>query len=294
MESQQNSAEQNSQNIEELPVKPAVEAQKSNFLSSKWLRIGAVLVVSLVLLGGIYFLGKNNAKTKSTRVAQTTASTPTPTSDHSKDWQITKSDIRAGWNKYTNTKLSYSFEAPESWSKEIVDNGIDNLIRFMSPNFKGKKNEFPSSGSTIEISTRAATENSIVQYFSDQWDKPKGGPTKPNYQITKVDNQKAITYEITFEGDTVYTQFLHDGIVYSAIISFWDITGPNHNMFLKNDLPIYNQILSTFKFTDSSNSITANPGQHCGGNIATAKQCTSGYHCQLEKIADLGGICVKN
>lgn len=35
-------------------------------------------------------------------------------------------------------------------------------------------------------------------------------------------------------------------------------------------------------------------GQHCGGFIKNAPTCPAGYRCQLGKIADQGGVCVKN
>lgn len=39
---------------------------------------------------------------------------------------------------------------------------------------------------------------------------------------------------------------------------------------------------------------SAQPGEHCGGFIRNARKCPSGYHCQLGKIPDAGGICVAN
>lgn len=33
-------------------------------------------------------------------------------------------------------------------------------------------------------------------------------------------------------------------------------------------------------------------GQQCGGFIQNAPTCPASYHCQLNKIADLGGVCV--
>ena len=51
---------------------------------------------------------------------------------------------------------------------------------------------------------------------------------------------------------------------------------------------------SSFGRTGPKCEFAACPKEHCGGNIANAKQCSAGYHCQLEKIADLGGTCVKD
>lgn len=37
------------------------------------------------------------------------------------------------------------------------------------------------------------------------------------------------------------------------------------------------------------------PGQHCGGNIANAPTCSTGYHCQVNiQLPDVGGTCIAN
>lgn len=46
--------------------------------------------------------------------------------------------------------------------------------------------------------------------------------------------------------------------------------------------------------TKTTETKFAQPGEHCGGFIRNAKQCTSGYHCKLGHIPDAGGICVAN
>lgn len=35
-------------------------------------------------------------------------------------------------------------------------------------------------------------------------------------------------------------------------------------------------------------------GMHCGGFIKDAPTCPANYHCQLKRIADLGGSCVRD
>lgn len=49
-------------NTQTMPEKPVVEPEKSNFLSSKWLKIGMLTVVVLFIIGGAYLLLKNQAK----------------------------------------------------------------------------------------------------------------------------------------------------------------------------------------------------------------------------------------
>ncbi|MES2225917.1 MAG: hypothetical protein V4480_03880 [Patescibacteria group bacterium] len=45
--------------------------------------------------------------------------------------------------------------------------------------------------------------------------------------------------------------------------------------------------------------VRASAGEHCGGNMATAKQCVAGFHCAPEPgshlpFGDVGGICIAN
>ena len=46
--------------------------------------------------------------------------------------------------------------------------------------------------------------------------------------------------------------------------------------------------------SNQTKNTVAQPGEHCGGNISSTKQCISGYYCKLGRIPDAGGICVVN
>ncbi len=47
-------------------------------------------------------------------------------------------------------------------------------------------------------------------------------------------------------------------------------------------------------FEPSASAEVDATGQHCGGFIANAPTCPTGYTCKLNKIADTGGSCVKD
>jgi len=51
--------------------------------------------------------------------------------------------------------------------------------------------------------------------------------------------------------------------------------------------------------SQSSASNVAGPGEHCGGNMTTARVCSTGYHCTPTPgshlpFGDVGGMCVKD
>lgn len=46
-------------------------------------------------------------------------------------------------------------------------------------------------------------------------------------------------------------------------------------------------------------STTAAAGEHCGGNMTTARSCVAGYHCAPNPqshlpFGDVGGLCISN
>lgn len=96
---------------QEKVVEPkAQETPKTSILSSKWLKIGAIIVVLLILLGGAYFLGKNTSTKKGATVTTQVGLTPTPV------------DETASWKTFATQKLkgnsldAYSMQYPDSWT----------------------------------------------------------------------------------------------------------------------------------------------------------------------------------
>jgi hypothetical protein len=58
-------------------------------------------------------------------------------------------------------------------------------------------------------------------------------------------------------------------------------------------------VTTTTTTTTTGTSGLAAAGEHCGGNMATAKQCIAGYRCAPDPAShlpfgDVGGSCVKN
>ena len=58
-------------------------------------------------------------------------------------------------------------------------------------------------------------------------------------------------------------------------------------------------VTTTTTTTTTGTSGLAAAGEHCGGNMTTAKQCVAGYHCAPDPsshlpFGDVGGLCTKN
>lgn len=259
------------------PVQPVSEpvtnSENSSFLHSKWLRIGVVVVILLVLLGGTFVLGgklMNKPQAPATTTTTKVTSTPTP----ALDWIIKDGNVK-------NNKEGFSFSIPTGWTFN------QEFQRFESPNYKQKGVNI--DGSTLNVSYQENTTDDSETFF-ERYKKRYGGAyggAISSPKIITVDGNKAVQFTGSGEGIILETEFIKNGKLFFITLFTYNKSE------LENERPAYDQVLSTFKFTNSAGNV-ANPGEHCGGNIASAKQCTTGYHCQLEKIADLGGTCVND
>lgn len=193
---------------------------------------GFLIISALIafLIGGFY-LGKNQQTPTSLGSPKPTAQAVDPTAD---------------WKTYSGE--NYSFKYPSDWKLEVVSSGL----YLTSPDLKINEDLGRAvEGSTIRLESRVIEETSIDKWFNDYWSKPHGGGTPENKTDEYIDTDtKALRYEFNYEGSIVVTEFIKDGYLYSIDIDFpWVETA---NTWSKRDLPTYNQILSTFKFTDTS------------------------------------------
>lgn len=111
-----NPAEQLTQPIQPVtptPVQPPppIEPVKQNFLSSKWLKIGIVVLVLILVLGGTFVL--------SGKLINKPAPTPTPVAVATP----TPADETASWKTYNGN--GYSFKYPSSYKIQLIDS--DNI-----------------------------------------------------------------------------------------------------------------------------------------------------------------------
>jgi hypothetical protein len=120
------------------PQTPGEIKTPSLNLNKKWILIMIVAVFLFICLpAAVYFLGKQQATTKSAKLAQTMNSinitpaaititptlTPTPTlAPVATDSGILVASPTANWKTYTNIKYTYSIQYPDTWyNKEYSD-----------------------------------------------------------------------------------------------------------------------------------------------------------------------------
>lgn len=228
-------------NTNQPPAQPIAESEKQSFLSSKWLKIGAVVVIIILVLSLTFVLGKNNAG-KSIPIPPPDEpryqGSPTPTPDQTADWK-TYENNQEGWQiKYPADKVSYK-------NGRFYLTGQDNIMTAdgygpelsISSTDKSTLESRKSSGKDTEINGLPALKiSSIDPNLTDNF----------NLFVSSKDGKKVVYLTFLTKKDQDKIQ---NGNNIQTVVDQESID------LMKK---IVDQILSTFKFTDSSN-ITPTP-----------------------------------
>lgn len=206
-----------------------------------FLLLGALVIIAALLGSGVTYLAlqSKTQQPQPTPVAQTQPS-PTPTPDPTANWQT-----------YANTQYGFSIKYPSSWKPYEYKPGDQYLFDLgIIPNINDIMTRSPHSnprwGLTITIFTSTFSEESLKQSRSD---KPSSGDTIYFSGYT--------SQPITFFGVPANKSYK----IFSDVIPDYDtnialnngkhgwVFGYPNTDFQGNHENIYDQILSTFKFT---------------------------------------------
>ena len=201
------------------------------------------VLVLLLALGGAYYLGKSSPS--SPTLPQPTTTIPlSPTADPTSNWKT-----------YKNTKLNYSIKYPTDFN--IVKGPADNLpdsafqdldnISFESANrgrFDVSINPKDASGKQIQCDTDAECLQKWLDVLKI---------TPPDEVISKISIKILGKNREGFE-NIIKNKFYTQGFDYYVFIekgNIWNIGLPGQAEQKKtNSEEIFDQILSTFKFTN--------------------------------------------
>ena len=248
------------------PIQPPIKTH--NWL--KLLIIAVIIILVLTIVGvGSFLLGTNKNNTKPVvQITPALTVTPTPTLDPT-----------ANWKTYANNVFGYSIKYPDSWAVSENINGP--ILRIDDSKNQGAgvyftiiddpenisiENKIHSPVETIKLTYSDVTINGIAAKRANL----------PNQQgCTPGDDSVFIK-----KGTVIYEIQNRCGFVAAAI---------------------FNQILSTFKFTDQQlppGGQYSSEGQSCGTNAGPAgnAQCAPGLTCKYttpqEQTSGIG-TCVK-
>lgn len=181
-----------------------------------------VLVIVIVVGVAVYFGFMN----KSAKVAIS----PSPTVSSTKSPSVSPKDETLGWKIYTNAKYGFEFKYPTDWK---VQDTSESHVSIAADSDKRNGSYGPSN--PINVSATSNTSHlSLSQWVNKNVDKP----TTVSSKEIQVGGYTAI--------QNIETGNITSVVTYSSsinnVVSF---DSPESSPYLK----VYNQILSTFKFT---------------------------------------------
>lgn len=218
------------------PSQPPSKPVKSNFLNSKWIKVGVGFAILVILLSGVYILGKNNSVKQSNQtpiVTKTTTPTPTP-------------DPTENWKTYENKYQSYSINYPSKW----IPLQNESLVRFFPPEITIKNGLGPSDPNTAYIS--------IYNSSFNPRDCKGDCPLYENPTPIKVGSINATMYNGTEGQIGTMCACDYEKVIIQKGNTYYELglygkpgTPPDFNAppIPEENKKIFDQMLSTFKFT---------------------------------------------
>lgn len=207
----------------------------------------AKYLIGLVILGavgyGIYYLKtqksnvksqNDNSKVKNVETPTTPVATPTPITQQ--PIATTTPDPTADWKTYENKDYGFSFKYPRDWEYNVVSNKQVELNKI------GKRLVVEGSDMyTIGLFISNGMEDSIDGLYTDLIaDTPKEAQATINKSV--INSYSVVIVDTYLQ---IQTYFLKNKISYSFVIPKVMSTSE-----FNESKSIYDQILSTFKFTD--------------------------------------------
>lgn len=238
------------QPVQEVPTQtptPPVEPEKSSFMSSKWIKTGIIIAILVILLGGVYALGRSSV------LKELNPSNPTiPPPDEPK-YVSPAPDPTASWQ--TASTPNYSIKFPTDW---YLESKTATYLRIQNYNPVGAPG-------------REYDPNQDKGWFSIQISKVDKTANNINDLKTVIHNLDAESIAAGFTKSSTTDKIINNnGIVGISRASITDPTEPPTVYLLDGKGNIYfvgpgldlsagknyfNDILNTLKFIDSTSSI---------------------------------------
>lgn len=217
----------------------------------------------IILLGAVGFVTYQNYQLKNSFKQEESQSIPTvtPTPDPTADWET-----------YINTKYSYQLKYPPSWRINSMA-GEKDYSQTLSVNLRAKSDEIPAESGFSIVVIPNIDNLSLTEWIKQN---PDNGRLLPSNTTQTVPSSVVTINGISWEkidtdligsvptGDVIYGT-PHNGNLYSIVL------------YLREDINMVDQILSTFKFTLPSLSPTSSENINIGSMFAQIQADLSEY-----------------
>ena len=204
----------------QTPTTSANQNPKSNHRTLRIFIIGVIIIAFLIISGSIAYFYKQNTNE------------PLPVMFVNENW-TTSNSSNSEWTKYINSGKDFSLEVPNNW---IFESYLDGAFIY-SPDFKWGRRPLEDkrgvNGALIELIITDTNKKSL-----DEWGNSQEN-TGQNKEVIKIGNIDALKYTLEY---VTYVDFIQNGKLLRATIYFYDTSK-------EENTKVFNQILSTFKFT---------------------------------------------
>jgi hypothetical protein len=215
----------------------------------KWLKIGAIIVILIILLGGTFVLGgklMNKPQIPTSGPTQTTqVNSPNPTSAVVSP--SAAAEATANWKTYADKNNSFSFKYPNSW--KIIEDFYNRLI-IQSPDFEISE---PKTGGGYVAGAKQGIQfrlnhekNENFLTFEELKAFIEKNPSAYPLNFFKTKNEISLNntpFMLSLDGQSDYGGNVSNAYFFVNQISYdATITSAENNDVL------FQQILSTFKF----------------------------------------------
>ena len=248
---------QNNQNnqIENSPLSNFLGGDNQNHSNQKIFWIGGIIVlVILAIIGGVFYFSSPR-KSSSNKVAQNQVN------------QTNNSSATANWKTYQNKELGFEFKYPGKW---YIYNEQSKI--FIQPDKEEKSNIPGPHAQALELSISATHNKTLSQVVEER--KAKNTSIKYRQSETTIGRQKAIQLISICEGVGCGAPewfVIKDGFLYYF----------NSNLGYSN---VFNQILSTFKFTDQPSGWQVYSNDNLGFKFKIEKKYANLVKMDVKKV----------
>lgn len=228
----------------EQPLEPSPPPKKKRWILS-------VMVGIFVLLAGISgYLVYQNLQQKEEQALQTQV-TPFPTVKNPTRGQ----ELIVDWKTYTNTKYYYTVKHPSTWRVKENNNISYDFVSFLPPDISVNDSTGTVGIKAEKISTQVKTDADALRRFQDFMGSCSS--QTPTQCTQKNSDDYQLEKQITIAGKTAFQTyggccmdvgrhvFLYHN-TNSYRFTLYDTESSKSNL---NNENVFNQILSTFKFT---------------------------------------------